>query len=245
MPPSDCGENVPTAEKHPIHGGGYQGLRPGRTLSPAHTPNQKPVPKCLAAGDSVAAAASCCSEPEELLLACGRRGSAGGRRALAPSRGLQPFTWVAASAGLRGAAPGAEPRASRPGGAVRTAAAALPCCSGPAGRYLSGGPSPAPAPAGVLGNRSRYARPREPPPSAPAEPRGGGGGGRVLGEREPAPASGLHLLFLLLPGKFFPAVCPPSLSFAGHPGQSEPVVTARVAGGRRRRRRRWRRKSGR
>lgn len=87
------------------------------------------------------------------------------------------------------------------------------------------------------------ARPREPPPSAPAEPRGGGGGGHLEGGSRPPPLSSTFSFSSFSPGTYSLRFPPLSLFFAGHPGQSEPVVTARLAGGRRRRR--WRRKSGR
>lgn len=69
---------------------------------------------------------------------------------------------------------------------------------------------------------------------------------RPHGGRATDPSSGLYLLFLLLlPVRLNPVFPPPPLFFLGHPGQLEPVMTARVAGGRRRRRRRrWKRKSG-
>lgn len=122
-----------------------------------------------------------------------------------------------------------------------------PAAPGLQDSYLSGGPAPTPAPTGVLGNRHRYALHREPPPSAPAEPRSGRGHMEEGSQPPPLGSTFSPLLLLLLPGKLFPMFPTPShSSFSGHPGQSEPVRTARVAGGRRRRRRRrWRWRSGR
>lgn len=135
-----------------------------------------------------------------------------------PPRELQPFTWVPASAG------GA--RASRAGGAVRTAAASLPYCSEPAGRLYIRGPGPGPGPCRSIGQSDPLHAAPEPPPSAPAEPRCCGrhreGGSSPLRRAPPPPP----------PWEVIPSVFTPlSLFFAGHPGQSEPVVTARVAWG--------------
>ena len=66
---------------------------------------------------------------------------------------------------------------------METSAALSPVAPGLRGGYLFGGQ--APAPAGVLGNRSRYALPREPPPSAPAELLRGGG--HMEGRSQPPP----------------------------------------------------------
>lgn len=168
---------------------------------------------------------------------------------MGPSRERQPFTCAPASVGDSGA----QHRARCPGWAGRVVQwgprpPPSPVAPGLPGGYLSGGsvPAPAPAPAGVLGNRSRYALPREPPPSAPAEVRSGGG--HMEGGSRPPPL-GSTFSFSSSPGSY--SQCSPHhhthtpLFFAGHPGQSKPVTTARVAGGRkRRRRRRWRRKSG-
>lgn len=111
--------------------------------------------------------------------------------------------------GLQGATQGSVSRADPAGGAVGISAAALPCSSGLQDGYLSGGPAPAPAPTGVLGNRSRYALPREPPPSALAEPLSGRGhmerGSRPLLWAPPSLSSPP-------PGKLFPVFPTPSHS---------------------------------
>lgn len=165
-------------------GGGHGvGANAPRTLSvpETHTPNKEPVPSCSAVDGRVASFYG--SETEEVLLASGRLG----RRAAAdhwhPPRELQPFTWVPASAGLRGAAQGAVPRA---GGAERTAAAALPCSSGPAGRLFIRGPGPGPC-RSIGQSVPLRAAPRAAalcPRRAPRRRRGPRGG------REPAPPVG-------------------------------------------------------
>lgn len=149
--------------------------RAGRTEDtqpPAHTPNQKAVPKCLAAGDSFAAAASCCPEPEEVLLASGRRGSAGGRRA--PSRELRPFTWVAASGRRAPGEPGGwcgEDRGRRSRLLLRAGRAVFIRGPGPLREYWAIGPAtrgpgsrrplppPSPAAAAAAACRERGSRP--------------------------------------------------------------------------------------
>nr|XP_059889472.1 uncharacterized protein LOC132439216 [Delphinus delphis] len=117
------------------------------------------------------------SVPNAALGAPGKLAHRGER---ADGRPPTTGTLPASSSPLPGYRPrrvsGAQHRAQCPGRVVRRGPRPplSPAAPGLPGGYLSGGP--APAPAGVLGNRSRYALPREPPPSAPAEPRGGGGG---------------------------------------------------------------------
>lgn len=208
--------------------------------SPAHTPNKKPAPSCLAPDDSVTPAASGRSETEEFLLASGRQ--TGDSRPPDPPRELELFTWVpAAVSGVSGA----QHRAHCPGGWCgenrgRRSPRQLRACR--EAIYPGARPRPRPLPeywairpaTGCPGSRRPLPAPSPAAAAAAATWREGAG-----------PSSGLHLLALLLLGKLFLVVSPRSLSFAGHPGQSEPVVTERVAGGRRRRQRRWRWKSGR
>lgn len=117
------------------------------------------------------------------------------------------------------------------GGAVGISAAALPCSSGPAGRLFIRGPGPGPGPYRSIGQSVPL---RAAPGAAALCPRRAPQRPRPHGGREPAPSSGLHLLSPPPPPRgAIPCVSHPfSLSsFSGHPGQSEPVMTARVAGG--------------
>nr|XP_014333134.1 PREDICTED: uncharacterized protein LOC106700755 [Bos mutus] len=103
--------------------------------SPAHTPNKKPAPSCLAPDDSVAPAASGRSETEEFLLASGRQ--TGDRRPPDPPRELQLFTWVpAAASGVSGA----QHRAHCPGGCEPECGDECECPPGLPGSWAAGRP---------------------------------------------------------------------------------------------------------
>ena len=202
---------------------GWAQTHRGRSPPPAPTPNKEPVPSCSAVDGRVAS--SYRSETEEVLLASGRPG----RRAAAdhwhPPRELQPFTWVPASAGLRGAAQGAVPRA---GGAGRTAAAALPCSSGPAGRLFIRGPGPGPC-RSIGQSAPLRAAPRAAALCPRRAPRRRRRRRRPRGGREPAPPVGSTFSSSSSSsGSYSLCFSPPALVFAGHPGQFEPVVTERV-----------------
>lgn len=151
-------------------------------------------------------------------------------------------------AGLGGGAPGRHTRIGVPGGPGRWCRRDLvrrsPLQLGPARRLFIRGPGPGPGPYWSIGQSVPL---RAAPGTAALCPRRAPQWPRPHGGREPAPPLGSTFSFSFSSREVIPCVSHPfSLSsFSGHPGQSEPVMTARVAGGRRRRRRRWRRKSGR
>lgn len=140
------------------------------------------------------------SKSEELPLASGRLGSSGG---WPPTLGTHP----ASCSPL----PGYRPQRGGPGRAGRVVRCGprpplSPTARSLPGGYISGGPGQGPAPAGVLGNRSRYTQPRS---RHPLHPRSRAAAA-ATGREGAAPSAGLHLL--LLPGKLFPVFLPPSLS---------------------------------